>query len=159
MRGTIVAAVLAGLLAPSFGAVAAETKKAMWTAYVTWRYQPPMESAPYAPYRLFLGEATGFDIRNNGDASFPDTMTFRCFGLFRVMDRNWSGEGSCFKSDKAGDMIVYNFTPDGKFTLDGGTGKYKGIHGDGATRVLWERDLAGGDWAAVIQHEATWRIE
>jgi hypothetical protein len=135
-RGLVLTAALVGLLTP---ALAAETKKATWTAYVTWRYPQTIEGVTD---KAILGEASGFDIRDSGDPEFPDTMTFRCVGLFRAAGDDWKGNGTCMKTDKAGDILVYSFTPD-KFFLEGGTGKFKGMRGEGTEHVLWEHDLRG----------------
>lgn len=151
-RNPVLAAAFAASLTP---ALAAETKKATWTAYVTWRYPQTIEAGTD---KAILGEASGFDIRDSGDPEFPDTMTFRCLGLFRAAGDDWKGNGTCMKTDKAGDTLVYSFTPD-KFFLEGGTGKFKGMRGEGTQRVVWEHDLPGGDWAGIIRHDGSWRKE
>lgn len=154
---TVAALALAAAIRPSEAADAGKSGKAEFDAYVTWRVTKTIDSGAG---QGMIAEGDGFDRLVGGQAPFQ-LLTFRCVGQFMQIGDKFDGDGSCVKTDKDGDHILYLFSPgaDGPWTFAGGTGKFKGITASGVSKATYNHDSGERGWEAVYHHEGQWQIK
>ncbi|MDF0519843.1 hypothetical protein P0R31_21625 [Bradyrhizobium yuanmingense] len=92
-----------------------------------------------------------------GDGPFNNTVV-RCLQNWTTIAEQFRISGSCVLTDPDGDSIFDVFEGT-NFKLVAGTGKYKGISGEGNVTRTRLHDLPGGARALVNHHTVTWEIK
>ncbi|MGF6874101.1 hypothetical protein [Paraburkholderia sp. MM5477-R1] len=101
----------------------------------------------------------GFGITRNPSGQKPfDKLSVHCLFFEGARAGQYSETGSCTETDTDGDMIYLTVSTDAQ-TLTGGTGKYKGITGDGTFSGHPLRPPAPGTFAVMLDHKVNWKIK
>jgi hypothetical protein len=152
------AAALAGASALALAAQAAETeykftacghvKSALLTAgpdLTTYTFEAWFTPTPDNPVKALQG------------------ATYKCVGYTRVMKGEANGTGSCLWTDTGGDTVVGEFkevpgtAP--TWTFLSGTGKWKGISGDGTYKELsMSKPAADGTVEVCLEETGKWML-
>jgi hypothetical protein len=85
-------------------------------------------------------------------------MVVQCLQNWTTLGTQFHVMGSCVLTDPDGDNIFDEFEG-AHFRLVSGTGKYRGIGGDGSVTPTRLHDLAGGERAGVNHHKVTWEFK
>jgi hypothetical protein len=98
-------------------------------------------------------------ITRNADASKAfDNMSVRCVAYNETLAGKAQVSGSCVEVDADGDKVFTTFAG-GVHTLQGGTGKYKGISGSAPFTVVSRLPSPGsGMGALVVEHRQSWQF-
>jgi hypothetical protein len=91
-----------------------------------------------------------------GDGPF-NNMVAHCLINWTKIGEQMKTEGSCVLTDPDGDTI-FDTNVGTAFTLAAGTGKYKGISGQGTISRTALHDLSGGEKATINRHRVVWEI-
>jgi hypothetical protein len=92
-----------------------------------------------------------------GDGPF-NNMVVRCLQNWTMIAEQFRIAGSCVLTDVDGDSIFDVFEGT-NFRLVAGTGKYKGISGQGSITRARLHDLPGGARGLVNHHKVAWEIK
>lgn len=96
-------------------------------------------------------------VRTDPEGGPFDKIYTRCVGQRALLDGKFASSGTCIGYGTDGDKLFLTFEV-GKFTLVGGTGKFKGITGVGTTKA--DRIYQGkNDWAIIMAFEKSWEIK
>ncbi|CAB3773939.1 hypothetical protein [Paraburkholderia humisilvae] len=142
---------------------------------VTWaqsNHMPQQGSATYTGYYLNhvlstmdMGEQgsgaviEGFGITRNTKGQKPfDKLSVHCLFFEGARGGKYSETGSCTETDTDGDKIYLAVSTDAQ-TLTGGTGKYKGITGDGTFSGHPLRPPAPDTFAVILEHKVNWNMK
>jgi hypothetical protein len=162
---TITTAILAALaVAPRQAAAEQKSGKYVFDSYITWRFIKTLDLGKAGNAKL--AEADGFSKVVEGTSpcaaqrsDCTGISTFRCIAIFQQIGDRFSATGSCVDTDQDGDHIYSTFV-DKEDVYRGGTGKYAGLTGTFAGRVIWGTHGGGGDHVERInRHQAQWEIK
>jgi hypothetical protein len=108
------------------------------------------------PFQPGLYVMTGV-TRTDPEGGPFDKIYSRCVGQRALLDGKYVSNGTCTGYGTDGDKLFLTFEV-GKFTLVGGTGKFKGITGVGTVKA--DRIYQGkNDWAIIMAFEKNWEIK
>jgi hypothetical protein len=153
----MVEAFIAAVALP-LGAAAGEFPKrgeAQFRTYATVRTVETIDSGGAGTGGVW--DYAGVMQNPKGDGPFHD-MVVRCLQNWTTLAEQFRIAGSCVLTDKDGDSI-FDFFDGTRFKLVSGTGKYKGISGEGSITRVRLHDLPGGARGLVNDHQVAWEIK
>lgn len=132
---------------------------------------PPSGQAEYDTYYVIEDKAsidggvgsgaisilTGINRNVQGEGPFHD-MAVECLSHSTMIAGKWMQYASCVETDQDGDN-VFTTSDDKNHYIVGGTGKYHGITGTVPYTIRELHQTAGGRYAVVVNHKASWTVK
>jgi hypothetical protein len=128
--------------------------EAEFTTYATIRTLATIDSGAGAGG---VADYAGVMQNDKGNGPF-NNMVVECLQNRTMLEAKVHVTGSCVLTDPEGDNIFDEFEG-ANFKFVSGTGKYKGINGNGTVAGAPLHSLAGGARAFVGHHKVTWEIK